>query len=59
MRQGVSDFGAGCFSAIRNPLGHRPNEEVELDEQTALERLAALSLLVRWIDEAQVERADD
>lgn len=56
MRQGVMDFGAGCFSAIRNPLGHRPNEEVELDDQTALERLAALSLLTRWIDEANLVR---
>jgi uncharacterized protein (TIGR02391 family) len=54
MRRGVSEFGAGCFAAIRNPLGHRPNEELELDEQTALERLAALSLLARWIDEAEV-----
>lgn len=59
MRQGVSDFGAGCFAAIRNPVGHRPNEEVELDEQTALERLAALSLLARWIHEAQVEGSED
>jgi len=57
VHQGFSDFGSGCFSAIRNPIGHRPNEEVELDEQTALERLAALSLLARWIDEAEVERS--
>lgn len=57
MRQGVMDFGAGCFAAIRNPLGHLPNDEVELGEQTALERLAALSLLARWIDEANVESA--
>ena len=57
MRQGVMDFGAGCFAAIRNPIGHLPNDEVELDEQTALERLAALSLLARWIDEAEVTRA--
>jgi uncharacterized protein (TIGR02391 family) len=56
IRQGVMDFGAGCFAAIRNPVGHLPNEEVELTEQTALERLAALSLLARWIDEASVVR---
>jgi uncharacterized protein (TIGR02391 family) len=54
MRQGVMSFGAGCFAAIRNPLGHLPNDEVELDEQTALERLASLSLLARWIDEADL-----
>ena len=52
MRQGAMDFGAGCFAAIRNPLGHLPNEEVELDEHSALERLASLSLLARWIDES-------
>jgi hypothetical protein len=55
MRQGVMSFGAGCFQAIRNPVGHLPNEQHELDEQAALERLAALSLLLRWIDEAQLE----
>lgn len=54
MRQGAMNFGAGCFAAIRNPLGHLPNDEVELDEQTALERLAALSLFARWIDEADI-----
>jgi hypothetical protein len=57
MRQGVMQFGSGCFAAIRNPVGHLPNDEIELDEQTALERLAALSLLARWIDEAHVEPA--
>jgi len=55
MRQGAMSFGSGCFAAIRNPLGHLPNDEVELNEQTALERLASLSLLARWIDEADVE----
>ncbi|WGJ88027.1 TIGR02391 family protein [Gordonia sp. SMJS1] len=57
MRQGAMDFGAGCFSAIRNPLGHLPNDELDLDEQTALEQLAALSLLARWVDQAEIERA--
>lgn len=56
LRQGVMAFGAGCFQAIRNPVGHLPNEEHELSEQAALERLAALSLLARWIEEAEVER---
>lgn len=55
MRIGVMDFGAGCFGAIRNPIGHLPNDEVELDEQSALERLCALSLLARWIDEADLD----
>jgi uncharacterized protein (TIGR02391 family) len=55
MRDGVMNFGAGCFMAIRNPVGHLPNDEHELGEQEALERLAALSLLARWIDQADVE----
>lgn len=55
MRRGAMEFGAGCFAAIRNPVGHLPNDQLDLDEQAALERLAALSLLLRWIDEAAVE----
>jgi len=57
MRQGVMSFGAGCFQAIRNPVGHLPNEQHELSEQQALERLAALSLFARWIDEADIIKA--
>lgn len=57
MRQGVMSFGAGCFQAIRNPVGHLPNAEHELTEQEALERLASLSLLARWIDQAEIETA--
>jgi len=54
MREGVMNFGAGCFMAIRNPVGHLPNAEIEFTEQEALERLSAFSLLARWIDEAEV-----
>lgn len=57
LRRGVMDFGAGCFAAIRNPVGHLPNADLELTDQEALERLAALSLLARWIEEATVEMA--
>jgi uncharacterized protein (TIGR02391 family) len=56
MRLGVMSFGVGCFKAIRNPVGHLPNDEVELSEQEALERLTALSLLARWIDQAVVAK---
>ena len=58
LRGGVMDFGAGCFRAIRNPIGHRPNDEIEMTEQEALERLAALSLLARFIDDADIEAAE-
>jgi hypothetical protein len=36
---------------------HLPNEQHELGERDALERLAALSLLARWITEANIEAA--
>ncbi|MRH93587.1 hypothetical protein GFY24_40410 [Nocardia sp. SYP-A9097] len=55
MRRGVMEFGSGCFSAIRNPLGHLPNDEIELTEHTALERLCAFSLFARFIDDADLK----
>lgn len=58
MREGAMSFGVGCFKAIRHPLGHRPDEELEMSEQEALERLAALSLLARWLDDATIVTAD-
>jgi hypothetical protein len=54
VRQGVMNFGAGCFGAIRNPVGHLPNDELDLPDQVAVEQLAALSLLARWLDDADV-----
>lgn len=58
VRGGALEFGSGCFRAIRNPVGHLPNDEIEMTEQEALERLAALSLLARFIDDADVETAE-
>ena len=50
--QGAMFFGKGCAKGIRNVTAHgsRP------DERLAPEALASLSLLARWIDEADVER---
>lgn len=47
-------FGQGCMKRIRNLYvhGHEPSED------EALEALAALSLLARWIDEAAVVGAE-
>jgi hypothetical protein len=44
VRGGTLEFGSGCFRAIRNPVGHLPNDEIEVTGQEAFERLAALSL---------------
>jgi uncharacterized protein (TIGR02391 family) len=47
-------FAEGCFAGIRNPAAHEHGSE--WDEQKALEQLAALSVLARWIDECDVEQ---
>jgi hypothetical protein len=58
LHQGILSFGSGCFQAIRNPLAHLDPGGVEISEQEALERLAALSLLARWVDDAVVAEGD-
>lgn len=45
-------FAEGCFAGIRNPATHEHGPD--WDEQTALEYLAALSVLARWIDKCDV-----
>jgi Protein of unknown function (Hypoth_ymh) len=45
-------FAEGCFAGIRNPASHEHGDD--LSEQKALEYLAALSILARWIDECEV-----
>ena len=50
--EGAMFFGKGCAKGIRNVTAHGS----EPDEQLALEALASLSLLARWIDEAEIER---
>ena len=53
--QGAMHFGAGCEKAIRNLVTHGGRKP---DPQVALEMLAALSVLARWIDEAEVVTAE-
>jgi uncharacterized protein (TIGR02391 family) len=55
---GMLQFGVGCFMAMRNPIGHRPDDEHKMTEQEALEQLAAWSLFARWIDRAEVVEAE-
>jgi uncharacterized protein (TIGR02391 family) len=54
---GVLSFGVGCFKAIRNPIGHLPDDQHDITEQEALEQLAAWSLFARWIDRATASTA--
>lgn len=48
---GAMHFGRGCALGIRNLAVHAAEE---LEEQIALEYLAALSVLARWIDKAEL-----
>jgi len=50
VRRGVVALGEAVFGSIRNPASHDPL--VEISEQIALEQLAAVSLLARWLDGA-------
>lgn len=50
-RRGIMAFAEGLYASIRNPASH---DEGNLDEQTALEQLAAFSVLARWVDDASV-----
>ncbi|MGO1736789.1 MAG: TIGR02391 family protein [Leucobacter sp.] len=55
VQRGVMAFAEGVFAGIRNPLSHEVDQE--MSEQVALEHLAALSVLARWVDESTVEHA--
>jgi uncharacterized protein (TIGR02391 family) len=55
VQRGAMAFAEGVFAGIRNPLSHEDDQE--LSEQEALEYLAALSVLARWVDGSTVEAA--
>lgn len=48
-QEGAMHFGVGLYQGVRNVTAHGTDE---LDEQVALERLAAFSVLARWVDGA-------
>jgi len=55
MRAGLLQFSQGCFMAIRNPVTHSTRETAA---QEALEQLAILSTLARWIDGCDLVEAE-
>lgn len=57
LHRGARAFADGLFAALRNPVSHDPQDEFE--EHIALERLAAFSVLARWVDASQVITATD
>ncbi|MGH3922618.1 MAG: TIGR02391 family protein [Pseudonocardiaceae bacterium] len=54
VHRGARALADGLYTAIRNPISHTPGE---LPEHEALERLAAFSVLARWLDESTIEAA--
>lgn len=55
LQRGAMALAEGIYAGIRNPLNHEAPSD--LSDQVALEYLAALSVLARWVDEATVEKA--
>ncbi|MFE4948663.1 TIGR02391 family protein [Leifsonia sp. NPDC056665] len=53
MQRGAMALAEGIYAGIRNPFNHESPEDI--DQQIALEYLAALSVLARWVDSATVE----
>ena len=49
--EGAKHLGMGCAQGIRNPRAHASGD---VGEQEALEQLAALSVLARWVDDCDV-----
>lgn len=54
MRIGILNMSQGVFSAIRNPVTHSTKD---MERQEALEQLATLSILARWIDRCELVTA--
>ena len=51
-KNALRPFAEGCFAGIRNPATHEHGDD--WSQQKALEYLASLSVLARWIDECEV-----
>lgn len=53
MQRGAMALAEGIYAGIRNPFNHESPQDIE--EQVALEYLAALSVLARWVDGSELE----
>lgn len=53
VQRGAMALAEGIYAGIRNPFNHEDPKDI--DEQVALEYLAALSVLARWVDRSEVE----
>jgi hypothetical protein len=52
IRRGIANLAEGLYAAIRNPASHDPLDELE--EHIALEQLAVVSVLARFVDDSTV-----
>lgn len=52
IRRGIASLAEGLYAAIRNPASHDPLDELE--EHVALEQLAVVSVLARFVDDSTV-----
>jgi hypothetical protein len=57
MQSGARSLAGALYRGIRNPLSHRADHG--LTEHEALESLAAISILARWVDEAELVTAEE
>lgn len=55
MQRGAMALAEGIYAGIRNPFNHADPKDI--GEQVALEYLAALSVLARWVDDSTVVTA--
>lgn len=55
VQRGAMALAEGIYAGIRNPFNHEDPKDI--GEQVALEYLAALSVLARWVEESTVEEA--
>lgn len=54
MREGILYMARGVFAAVRNPASHTIDE---MPRQEALEQLATLSILARWVERCELVEA--
>ncbi|MBE5502558.1 TIGR02391 family protein [Mycobacteroides abscessus subsp. massiliense] len=57
LQRGAMALAEGIYAGIRNPFNH--DDPSDIDEQVALEYLAALSVLARWVDASTKECPPD
>jgi len=57
VQRGAMALAEGIYAGIHNPFNHEDPGTQDVDVQVALEYLAALSVLARWVDESELEEA--